>query len=56
MRNFGLGKYSDELITGMNRAAEAAVPDAKILLLGAVKKMSMKDAKGILTGGEDAAT
>lgn len=56
MRKFGFGKYSDELITGMNRAAEAAVPEAKTLLLGAVKKMSMKDAKGILTGGDDAAT
>lgn len=56
MRKFGLGKYSDELITGMNRAAEAAVPEAKILLLGAVKKMSMQDAKGIFTGGDDAAT
>jgi len=56
MRKFGLGKYSDELITGMNRAAEAAVPEAKTLLLGAVKKMSMQDAKGILTGGDDAAT
>ena len=56
MRKVGLGKYSDEVIVSMNRAAEAAVPEAKKLLLDAVKKMSVKDAKGILTGGDDAAT
>lgn len=56
MRRFGMGKYSDELITSMNRAAEAAVPEAKTLLVGAVKKMTVNDARGILTGGDDAAT
>ena len=29
MRKVGMGKYSDELIVSMNRAAEAAVPEAK---------------------------
>ncbi|MDD4928894.1 MAG: DUF4197 domain-containing protein [Gallionella sp.] len=56
MRQFGMGKYADELTTSMNRAAEAAVPEAKALLVGAVKKMTVEDAKGILTGGNDAAT
>ncbi|MGC2047813.1 MAG: DUF4197 domain-containing protein [Gallionella sp.] len=56
MRRFGMDKYSDELITSMNRAAEAAVPEAKALLASAIKKMTIADAKGILTGGEDAAT
>ncbi len=56
LRRFGIGKYADELITSMNRAAEAAVPEAKILLAGAVRKMTVEDAKGILTGGDDAAT
>ena len=56
MRQFGMGKYADELVTSMNRAAEAAVPEAKTLLVGAVKKMTVEDAKGILTGGNDAAT
>jgi hypothetical protein len=56
MRKIGLGKYSDELITSMNRAAEAAVPEAKTLLVGAIKKMTVSDAKGILTGSDDAAT
>ena len=56
MRRFGMGKYSDELITAMNRAAEAAVPEARTLLAGAIKNMSVTDAKGILTGSDDAAT
>ena len=56
MHKLGLGKYSDELIISINRAAEVAVPEAKSLLLNAVKKMNVQDAKGILTGGDDAAT
>jgi hypothetical protein len=56
MRRVGAGKYADELVVTMNRAAEAAVPEAKTLLLDSVKKMSVQDAKGILTGGETAAT
>lgn len=56
MRGLGMGKQADELITAMNRAAEAAVPEAKNLLVNAVKDMSVEDAKGILTGGNDSAT
>ena len=56
MRQFGMGKYADELVVTLNRAAEAAVPEAKVLLVDAVKKMSVQDAKGILTGGQDSAT
>ena len=56
MRMFGMGKQADELVLSMNRAAEAAVPEAKTLLLGAVKAMSLEDAKGILTGGNTSAT
>jgi hypothetical protein len=56
MKMFGMGKQSDELVTRMNRAAEAAVPEAKTLLVNSVKNMSVDDAKGILTGGDDAAT
>ena len=46
----------DELVTAMNRAAEAAVPAAKSLLVGAVKSMGFDDARRIVTGGEQAAT
>jgi hypothetical protein len=56
LRKFGLGKYSDELITSMNRAAETAVPEAKTLLVNAVKAMTVTDAKDILLGNDDAAT
>lgn len=56
MKFIGMGKQSDELILKMNRAAEAAVPEAKALLVGSIKQMSLADAKAILTGPEDAAT
>lgn len=56
MRTFGMKKQADELITSMNRAAEAAVPEAKELLVGAVKDMSVEDAKKILTGGDTSGT
>lgn len=56
MKLLGMGKQSDELVTKMNRAAEAAVPEAKALLVSAIKNMSVSDAKGILTGPKDAAT
>lgn len=56
MRMLGMGKQADELVLKMNRAAEAAVPEAKVLLVDAVKKMSVADAKAILSGGDDAAT
>lgn len=56
LRMFGMKKQADELVLSMNRAAEAAAPEAKQLLVDAVKKMSVQDAKGILTGGDTAAT
>lgn len=56
MRRFGMGKYADELVLAMNRAAEAAVPEAKQLFVDSVRKMTVTDAKGILTGGDTAGT
>ena len=56
MRGVGMGKYADELVLTMNRAAEAAVPEAKRLFVDSVKKMSVQDAKKILTGNDTAAT
>lgn len=56
MKQFGMGAQVDELETSMNKAAEAAVPQAQALLVDAVKKMTVDDAKGILSGGEDSAT
>jgi len=56
MKVLGQGKRMEELKTSLNRAAEAAVPEAKTLLLDAIKNMSVADAKAVLTGGDDAAT
>lgn len=56
MRMFGMGKQADALVLSMNRAAEAAVPEARTLLVDAVKEMTLEDAKGILTGGKTSAT
>jgi len=56
MRLFGMGSQADELVLAMNRAAEAAVPEARTLLLDAVKEMTLDDAKGILNGSQTSAT
>lgn len=56
MRMMGMGGQFDELDLSMNRAAEAAVPEARALLIDAVKKMSVADAKQILAGGDTAGT
>lgn len=56
LRALGQGKRVDELEVSMNRAAEAAVPMARDLLVNAVKSMSVTDAKNILTGGDTSVT
>jgi hypothetical protein len=56
LRNLGQGDRIDELVTSMNRAAEAAVPMAKDILLGSVKSMTVEDAKKILSGGDTSVT
>jgi hypothetical protein len=56
MRGFGMGRQADEVIVAINRAAESAVPEARALLVDSVRRMSVQDAKGILTGGQDSAT
>ena len=56
MRGMGQGAQVDELVTAMNRAAEAAVPESKQLLSDAVSHMTVSDAKKILNGGETSVT
>jgi hypothetical protein len=56
LRAFGLKREADDLVLAMNRAAEAAVPEARQLLAESVRKMTIQDAKGILAGGDTAAT
>ncbi len=56
LRMVGMGGDADELKATMNHAAEAAVGEAGPVLSKALRSMSVEDAKGILTGGEDSAT
>src|SRR5690606_1210709 len=56
MKIMGMGEQVEELEASMNQAAEAAVPQAQAILVDAVKKMTVSDAKAILAGGEDSAT
>jgi hypothetical protein len=55
-RLLGRKQELDDLHMSINRAAEQAVPEARKLLVGAVKSMSVQDAKAILTGGDTSAT
>ena len=56
LRATGQGGRIDELVTAMNRAAEAAMPEAQPLLISAAKSVSFDDALGILRGGDTAVT
>lgn len=56
LRNFGLGSLADEGIKLLNRAAEDAVVEAAPIFKSAITTMSFNDAKGILLGGDNAAT
>lgn len=56
LRATGQQKRVDELVTAMNRAAEQAVPEARQLLVNAVKSMSVEDGRRILTGGDNSVT
>ena len=56
MRKFGQGRRVDELRPAMNRAAEAAVPKARTLLVNTVKQISVEDALRIVRGGDTAVT
>lgn len=56
LRATGQKKRVDALETALNRAAEAAVPEAKTLLVSAVKSMSVEDARQVITGGGDSVT
>ena len=56
LRMVGMGKDADNLKAAMNHAAEAAVADAKPVFKQALRKMTVTDAKSILTGPDDAGT
>lgn len=52
----GQQKRLDQLVTAMNRAAEAAMPEAKALLVSTVKAMSVEDALKVVRGGDNSVT
>jgi hypothetical protein len=52
----GQQRRVDELVTAMNRAAEAAVPQARELLVSAVRSMSVEDAVQVVRGGDTSVT
>ena len=56
LSRLGQKKRVDELVTAMNRAAEAAMPEAKQVLMDAVRKLSVQDALGIVRGGSTSVT
>ena len=56
LKTLGQGQRVEELVTAMNRAAEAAVPMAKDMLVNAARAMNVTDAKKILTGGDNSVT
>ncbi len=56
LRGMGQGQALDDLEVAMNHAAEMAVAEAKPLLVNAVRQMTVQDAKGIVSGGDDSVT
>ncbi len=52
----GYQKQVDEFVLSMNRAAERAAPSAGRFFGDAIRNMTVEDARGILSGGDTAAT
>lgn len=52
----GMAATLDELEVRLNRAAEAATPQARTLFVDAIRTMTIDDARAILQGGTTAAT
>src|SRR5690606_21977324 len=56
LRQIGMGALADQVILYMNRAAEDAAAKAAPIFIGAITRMTLNDALGILRGGNSAAT
>lgn len=56
LRKVGLGGQIDQLVLSMNRAAEAAAPQAKSIFVKAISEMTFEDVQKIYKGGDTAAT
>lgn len=55
-RKVGMGAQVDAFDLSLNQAAEKAVPQVADIFGDTIRKMSVEDARGILTGGDHAAT
>ena len=56
LRKVGMDDRVDAFILSMNRAAEAAAPQARDIFVGAIREMTVVDAYNIVKGDETAAT
>ena len=56
LRTLGQGRKVDELVTAMNRAAEAAMPEAKAMFVATIKAISVEDALRVVRGGPTSVT
>lgn len=56
LSTMGMKRQLDDLHEQINHAAEKAVVEAKPIFVNAVKSMSVQDAKGIISGGNDSGT
>jgi hypothetical protein len=56
LRTIGQGKYVDQFETTVNRAAEQAIPQTLSVVQKTVSNMTLEDVRGILNGGDTAAT
>jgi len=56
LKMVGMSGLADDLELRLNRAAEAATPEAKRIFWNALEKMTVDDARAILNGPQDAAT
>jgi hypothetical protein len=55
LRRFGMARYPEELETTMNRAAEAAVPELRVLLLDAIARIGFDDARAVIAASDQSA-
>jgi hypothetical protein len=56
LRTVGMGQMADDVELKLNRAAEAAAPEAKEVFWTTIRDMSFEDARAIYEGPDDSAT
>ena len=56
LKMMGMSSQLEQMEISMNRAAEAAVPQARAVLKKTIQSMTVEDAKQVLSGGDTAVT